>query len=88
MSPFNPIPMPIFDAIEMGGLESQKQLQISTSTLDTLEDPPPKDKEVKISPIVVTLIQADDYPDGGLAAWCIVLGVGPPQPSPSSLKFY
>ena len=77
--------MPVFDSVEMDGLESQKQ---STSTLNILEDSPPKDKEAKISPIVARSIQVDDYPDGGLAAWCIVLGVGPPQPSPPSLEFY
>lgn len=30
----------------------------------------------QVSPVISTS-DADDYPDGGLAAWCVVVGVSP-----------
>ena len=45
--------------------------------LEILEDRPSGEKEdekMEASP-VVPASDASDYPDGGLAAWCIVLGV-------------
>ena len=65
----------------MGGLELQKRFQISSpSTLDIVAFSPGEtkneDEEFKLGPIVV-ISPTDDYPDGGLAAWCVVLGVIP-----------
>ena len=65
----------------MGGLELQKRFQISSpSTLDITVFSPGEtkneDEEFKLGPIVV-ISPTDDYPDGGLAAWCVVLGVIP-----------
>lgn len=65
----------------MGGLELPKQLQLSSPlALDIitvpLGDTKDEGEEFKLGPIVV-LSPTDDYPDGGLAAWCVVLGVIP-----------
>ena len=65
----------------MGGLELQKQFQISSpSTLDIIAispgDAKDEDEEFKLGPIVV-ISPTDGCPDGGLAAWCVVLGVIP-----------
>ena len=67
--------------MEIGGLELQKRFQItSPPTLDITVFSPGEtkneDEESKLGPIVV-ISAADDYPDGGLAAWCVVLGVIP-----------
>jgi len=35
-----------------------------------------EDEEIGVSPVLTTP-EVDDYPDGGLAAWSIVLGVSP-----------
>ena len=49
-------------------------------TLKYVEDRPLDEKDEEIieaSPIFCTP-DLDDYPDGGLAAWSVVLGVSPP----------
>lgn len=76
-SSFKSISMPTLNIVEMNGPElTKKQSRTSeASTLDILVDWIPgtrnEDEETKATS------QVDDYPDGGLAAWCIVLGVGP-----------
>ena len=65
----------------MGGLELQKQFQISSpSSLNIIAISPgetkDEDEEFKLGPIVV-IPPTEEYPDGGLAAWCVVLGVRP-----------
>ena len=48
-------------------------------TLKFVEDRPSGEKEdveIEASPVLSTP-DLDDYPDGGLAAWSIVLGVSP-----------
>ena len=35
-----------------------------------------KEDETEVSPVIFTS-DVDDYPDGGLAAWSVVLGVSP-----------
>ena len=74
------------NTFKMDGSELKKQPWTSeTSTpyivVDLLSGIKNKDEETKAAP------QVDEYPDGGLAAWCIVLGVSPPTISPS-FKFY
>jgi len=45
--------------------------------LKFVEDRPVEEKEeIEVSSALPTP-DVDDYPDGGLAAWCIVLGVSP-----------
>ena len=39
-----------------------------------------KDEEIGGSPVLTTP-DVDEYPDGGLAAWSVVLGVRPPTTS-------
>jgi len=41
-------------------------------------------EEIEVSSALPTP-DVDDYPDGGLAAWCIVLGVSPSAMSSSSV---
>ena len=62
----------------MGDLGSEKRtLAFGGSTVDILvEDAKSEVPEVKIIPVVL-VSHADDYPDGGLAAWSVVVGVGP-----------
>lgn len=62
----------------MGDLGSEKRtLAFGDSTVDILvEDAKSEVPEVKIIPVVL-VSHADDYPDGGLAAWSVVVGVGP-----------
>ena len=65
----------------MGGLELQKQFQISSpSSLNIIPVSPSEtkneDEECKLGPIVA-ISPTDDTPDGGFAAWCVVLGVRP-----------
>lgn len=77
--------MPTLNTIEMDGSELKKQsLAPGASTLDIVIDwvsgMKNEDEETRTKP------QVDEYPDGGLAAWCIVLGVGPFISS--SLEFY
>lgn len=43
-----------------------------------VEDRPLEEKEETGTSPVLTTSDVDDYPDGGLAAWSIVLGVSPP----------
>jgi len=63
------------------GLESNERVLTSdeSMTLDALESRPSEtkeDKEIEVSSVVSTPGASDiDYPDGGLAAWCVVLGV-------------
>jgi len=45
-----------------------------------------KGEEIEASPVLTTS-DVDDYPDGGLAAWSIVLGVSPSAIS-SSFRVY
>jgi hypothetical protein len=67
----------------MEDLESKKQtLGSEASTADIIVDLSRQtksedgDEEAKIIPIVPTS-HVDDYPDGGLVAWLVVLGVRP-----------
>ena len=56
---------------------------------DTTEDGPSEGKEegeIEAGPVTSTF-DADDYPDGGLAAWSVVLGVSP-LTIPSSFGVY
>jgi len=52
----------------------------------SVEDRQLEKKEEEINPVPPTP-DVDDYPDGGLAAWSIVLGVGG-SAIPSSFKVY
>lgn len=71
----------------MYDLESKKRtLALETSTVDILVDLPlgdlsPKKKsedgEAKVISIALKS-NVDDYPDGGLVAWLVVVGVRPP----------
>ena len=82
MSPPRPISIPTFNVTEMDDLGQKKRIQLvpDPSPQDVLVSLPSKkrgdDEEAKVFPIVVTS-QVDDYPDGGLAAWSVVFGVGP-----------
>jgi hypothetical protein len=77
------------DAVEMGlGPNERTPTSDESMTLNIVEDQPLEEKEkeegeeIRVSPITTTS-DVDDYPDGGLAAWCVVLGVSPPSISPS-----
>jgi len=43
---------------------------------DQLSEGKEEEEEIGVSPVLTTP-EVDDYPDGGLAAWSIVLGVSP-----------
>jgi len=43
---------------------------------DRLSEEKERGEEIEVSPVLTTS-DVDDYPDGGLAAWSIVLGVSP-----------
>jgi len=78
--------MPTLNAVKMDGSELKKQPWTSETSkpfviVDLLSGIKNKDEETKAAP------QVDEYPDGGLAAWCIVLGVSPPTISSFS-EFY
>lgn len=72
------ISIPALNNLNMGDLGSEKRtLAFGDSTVDILvEDAKSEVPEVKIIPVVL-VSHADDYPDGGLAAWSVVVGVGP-----------
>lgn len=71
--------MPVLNDIEMGDLGSKKRSPaFGSSTVDIIvEITKDEDGEAKIIPIVLASRHGvDDYPDGGLAAWSVVVGVG------------
>jgi len=57
-------------------------------TLNIVEDEPlgGKEDETEVGPVIPTP-DADDYPDGGLAAWSVVMGVSP-LTDPQSFRVY
>lgn len=60
-------------------------------TLDAVDDQTleekVEDEGIEIGPVLPTP-DGDDYPDGGLAAWCVVLGVSSLAISSESLGVY
>ena len=81
---FQPTPMLSSSTVEIGSEPSDRALTCLTLTsdgsvtLNTLEPILPSEKkkyeETVTSPVAPTPGE-DDYPDGGFAAWCVVLGV-------------
>ena len=78
---FQPTPMLSSSTVEMGSESSDRGLAGLTPDESAKSNAPgdlPSEKkgykETVTSPIALTL-GGDDYPDGGLAAWCVVLGV-------------
>jgi hypothetical protein len=78
MSSLEPTSAQVLNNVEMGDPVSEKRvLAFGNSTVDILVgNAKSEDAEVKVIPIVLTS-HVDDYPDGGLAAWSVVVGVGP-----------
>jgi len=77
--PLPQTPISALNTVEMD-LELTEQVLIfdKPMSLDILENWPSGEKEdekIEASP-VVTAPDAVDYPDGGLAAWCVAFGVG------------
>ena len=73
-------PTPTLDTTEIGLESNERMLTPDESmTLGALESRPSEtkeDKETEVSPVFSTPGADDiDYPDGGFAAWCVVLGV-------------
>ncbi|KAF9781198.1 MFS general substrate transporter [Thelephora terrestris] len=75
MSSLKPTSPQVLNNVEMGDPVSEKRvLAFGNSTVDILVgNAKSEDAEVKVIPIVLTS-HVDDYPDGGLAAWSVVVG--------------
>jgi len=78
---FQPTPMLSSSTIEVGSELSDRALTGLASddsiTLNISEVRPSEKKEYEetVASQVTPTPDADDYPDGGVAAWCVVLGV-------------
>ena len=78
---FQPTPMLSSSTIEMGSESTDRALSGLASddsiTLSTPEVRPSEKKEYEetVPSKVAPTPDADDYPDGGVTAWCVVLGV-------------
>lgn len=74
----------------MGSRLNDRTPTDESMTLNTVEgrqlEEKTEDEEKVASPVTPTP-DADEYPDGGLAAWCIVVGVSPLTIS-SSFRVY
>ena len=73
------LPMLTSNTVATGsGLNASTPTSDGSLTLNIVEGRPLDEKAEsdEASPVISTS-DADDYPDGGLAAWCVVVGVSP-----------
>ena len=68
------IPVPALNTTELGLDQNERSLTSDESVTFGGEPSEEKEGEIGVSSAIPTF-NVDDYPDGGLAAWCVVLGV-------------
>jgi hypothetical protein len=68
------IPVSAVNATEPGLDKNERSLTSDESMTFGEEPSEEKEGEIGVSPTIPTS-SVDDYPDGGLAAWCVVFGV-------------